>query len=271
VQNTYVFFNGQRVARLDSTGAVHYYFSDHLGSHGVVENATASACEQDADYYPYGGEQNDYCTTPVPQHHKFTGKERDTESGLDNFGARYSASSMGRFMTPDWAVKPATVPYASFGDPQTLNLYAYVENGPLNKVDADGHYMLGSISVTAGATYVEETYGEIDPVSQQHQPPAQETNTAQSQPAQNTSTTVSQQQLTQNAATGAVVGGVVGGVVGSVVGGTAGGAVGTLAEPGGGTVGASSLAGLRVPRMGRQQVPSPELLLGLYTHSPRMP
>ncbi len=46
---------------------------------------------------------------------------------------------MGRFLTPDWAAKPITVPYASFGDPQTLNLYTYVENGPLNRVDADGH------------------------------------------------------------------------------------------------------------------------------------
>ena len=55
VQNNYIFFDGQRVARSDSAGAVHYYFSDHLGSHGVVENATASVCEQDIDYYPYGG------------------------------------------------------------------------------------------------------------------------------------------------------------------------------------------------------------------------
>ena len=106
---------------------------------GVVENATASACEQDVDYYPYGGEENDYCSTQVAQHYKFTGKERDTESGLDNFGARYEASNLGRFMTPDWAAKPATVPYAKFGDPQTLNLYAYTENGPVNNVDADGH------------------------------------------------------------------------------------------------------------------------------------
>jgi hypothetical protein len=45
-------------------------------------------------------------------------------------------------MTPDWAAKPASVPYASFGDPQTLNLYSYVENAPLNKVDADGHASL---------------------------------------------------------------------------------------------------------------------------------
>jgi hypothetical protein len=42
-------------------------------------------------------------------------------------------------MSPDWAAKPVTVPYATFGDPQTLNLYSYVENGPLNRVDADGH------------------------------------------------------------------------------------------------------------------------------------
>ena len=139
VLENYIFFGGRRIARRDaSTKAVHFYFSDHLGSHGVVENATGTACEQDIDYYPYGGQENDYCPN-VAQHYKFTGKERDTESGLDNFGARYDASALGRFMTPDWAAKPVTVPYAKFGDPQTLNLYSYVENGPINKADADGH------------------------------------------------------------------------------------------------------------------------------------
>ncbi len=138
VQNTYVFFNGQRVARLDSAGAVHYYFSDHLGSHGVVENATASACEQDIDYYPYGGVEEDYCAN-LAQHYKFNGKERDTESGLDNFGARYDTSNLGRFMTADWAAKPTDVPYANFGNPQSLNLYSYVENNPTTVGDPDGH------------------------------------------------------------------------------------------------------------------------------------
>jgi RHS repeat-associated protein len=117
---------------------VHYYFSDHLGSHSVIENATGTACEQDIDYYPYGGQENDYCPN-VAQHYKFTGKERDAESGLDNFGARYDASNLGRFMTTDWASKPTTVPYALFGDPQTLNLYAYVRNNPLSRSDVDGH------------------------------------------------------------------------------------------------------------------------------------
>jgi len=136
----YVFFNGKRVARHDvSTNAVHYYFSDHLGSHAIVENATGSACEQDIDYYPYGGQEHDYCTTPVAQNYKFTGKERDAESGLDNFGARYFASGMGRFMTPDWSARAIAVPYAVYGDPQSLNLYGYVRNDPVSGVDPDGH------------------------------------------------------------------------------------------------------------------------------------
>src|SRR5438552_12540010 len=70
---------------------------------------------------------------------KFTGKERDSESGLDNFGARYDSSTLGRFMTPDWAARPTTVPYAVFGDPQSLNLYGYVRNDPVSRADLDGH------------------------------------------------------------------------------------------------------------------------------------
>ncbi len=71
--------------------------------------------------------------------HKFTGKERDSESGLDEFGARYYASSLGRFMIPDWAAAPTDVPYANFGNPQSLNLYSYVENNPTTTGDPDGH------------------------------------------------------------------------------------------------------------------------------------
>jgi RHS repeat-associated protein len=70
---------------------------------------------------------------------RYTGKERDAESGNDYFGARYYASSMGRFLSPDWSAKIMPVPYASLGDPQTLNLYGYLRNNPLGGVDADGH------------------------------------------------------------------------------------------------------------------------------------
>jgi RHS repeat-associated protein len=68
-----------------------------------------------------------------------TGKERDAESGLDYFGARYYASNMGRWVSPDWASNPQAIPYASYADPQSLNLYNYMRNNPLGGVDADGH------------------------------------------------------------------------------------------------------------------------------------
>jgi RHS repeat-associated protein len=133
----YVFFGGARIARRNSSGNVFYYLTDQLGtSRKTLQDGQTTAC-YDADFEPFGGEHA-YVNT-CPQNYKFTGKERDSESNLDNFGARYYASMTGRFMTPDWGLKPIAVPYAKFGDPQTLNLYTYVENSPLNRIDADGH------------------------------------------------------------------------------------------------------------------------------------
>jgi RHS repeat-associated protein len=63
-----------------------------------------------------------------------TGKERDTESGLDYFGARHYDSSMGRFMSPD----PTGLAYANPNNPQSLNLYGYALNNPLMNVDPTG-------------------------------------------------------------------------------------------------------------------------------------
>jgi len=52
---------------------------------------------------------------------------------------RYYASSMGRFMSPDWSAKEEPVPYAKLDNPQSLNLYSYVWNNPLSRSDPDGH------------------------------------------------------------------------------------------------------------------------------------
>jgi len=136
INHEYIYFNGTRIARVDRPSAtVHYYFSNHLGSHTMVTSATGS-CEQDIDYYPYGGVMTDHCPN-VAQHYKFTGKERDSESGLDDFGFRYYGSSMGRFMSPDEALYGG-----DFEDPQKLNLYSYVRNNPLNSIDPDGHLVV---------------------------------------------------------------------------------------------------------------------------------
>lgn len=68
--------------------------------------------------------------------YKFTGKERDAESGLDYFGARHYASTMGRFMSPD----PSGLMFADPTNPQSLNLYSYALNNPLKFTDPNGLY-----------------------------------------------------------------------------------------------------------------------------------
>src|SRR5205814_2544622 len=121
----------------------------HLGSTDLITDAlgTTSPCpgnpslitgEEESDYYPFGGERV-LCDRGIGNNYKFTGKERDSETGLDEFGARYYSSFYGRFTIPDWADKPTEVPYADFGNPQSLNLYSYVKNNPETYDDPDGH------------------------------------------------------------------------------------------------------------------------------------
>jgi RHS repeat-associated protein len=99
----------------------------------------------------------------ISECYKFTGKERDSESGLDNFGARYDSSQYGRFMTPDWSAKIEPVPYSKLDDPQSLNLYSYVLNNPLSNVDTDGHACSGVLGNTGSGFCTRATeYGTID-------------------------------------------------------------------------------------------------------------
>jgi RHS repeat-associated protein len=128
----YVFFNGKRIARRDYQNNVNYYFADHLGTNRTSTNSAGSIC-YDADLYPFGGER--IVTDTCDSAYKFTGKERDSESGLDNFGARHDSSSLGRFMQPD----PSPMGVAT-ADPQSWNLYSYVRNRPTRFVDAGGNW-----------------------------------------------------------------------------------------------------------------------------------
>jgi len=76
----------------------------------------------------------DACSFSVASHgvYKFTGKERDAETGLDYFGARYYGSNMGRFMSPDIGADQHPE------DPQSWNLYTYARKNPLVLVDPAG-------------------------------------------------------------------------------------------------------------------------------------
>src|SRR4029078_2616601 len=65
---------------------------------------------------------------------KFTSKERDSETGLDYFGARYYASIQGRFTGPD----PLFIEVNRLRYPQSWNLYTYARNNPLKFIDPHG-------------------------------------------------------------------------------------------------------------------------------------
>lgn len=210
----------------------------------VLSGQTNATLCYDADFYPFGGERA--YTNTCAQNYKFTAKERDSESGLDNFGARYYASTMGRFMTPDWAERPTTVPYAVFGDPQSLNLYTYVRNDPVTEADANGHLGFGSGNYQTNEFFCFGGGGTCLPSGDEEGGPAEAQDaattavlTTQGQNANQNSQTAA----AQSTVTAATVGAVVGGVAGAIVGGIVGAAGGTLVEPGGGTIVGGGLGG----------------------------
>jgi RHS repeat-associated protein len=142
--HTNVYAAGKLIATFDSAG-LHYHFDDPLGSRRAQASASG-ALEAVYQSLPFGDGYNwagngssSSVDADDPTENHFTGKERDTESGNDYFGARYYASTMGRMLSPDWSETPDTVPYAEFENPQTLNLYSYGNNNPVTYNDPDGH------------------------------------------------------------------------------------------------------------------------------------
>ena len=163
---TYVYnILGQLVAEFGGAAAqqpgTQYLTPDHLGSTRVVTGdgiaGAAPVVLSRHDYLPFGqeiepnrgnrsavsGYTADLAAGPTQ---KFTGKERDAESRLDYFGARYFGGAGGRFTSVD----PENAG-ADPADPQGWNAYAYVENKPLNFVDPDGEAAVTATIATCAA------------------------------------------------------------------------------------------------------------------------
>src|ERR1700674_601113 len=107
-----------------------YYHGDQIGSARLITNYNGYPVWQ-GTLLPYGGE---YDAQIGANHYKFTGKERDDESGLDYFGARYYSNGLGRFMQTD----PLWVKPDRMFDHHRLNLYSYGRNKPLKFTDPTG-------------------------------------------------------------------------------------------------------------------------------------
>lgn len=115
---------------------IEYYHTDALGSVRAVTKQVNGQWQVVArhDFIPFGEE---VAPPPAPADKRlFTGKERDTETGLDYFQARYLRVAVGRFTTVD----PIMAIERNLLDPQQWNRYTYVTNNPLRYVDPDGRY-----------------------------------------------------------------------------------------------------------------------------------
>ena len=129
-----------------------YVMQDHLGSTRLLTDSTGSSNVRRYDYLPFGGELLagidgrtnglGYQTTPDDVDPKFTGKNRDPETGLDWFEVRYLSGAQGRFQSVD----PGNAG-AALGDPQTWNGYAYAGNNPVSYADPSGE---GFFDILAG-------------------------------------------------------------------------------------------------------------------------
>lgn len=158
-----LYVSGQLIATYANDGKdVHYHMTDWLGIKRLT-TASDGTPEMKCENGAFGDSLT--CSRLANNANQvtdtnFTGKERDSESGLDYFGARYYGSSLGRFMNPD----PSGLTLAEITNPQSFNLYAYVMNNPLTFVDLTG---LDCVYLNNAGTGVEKD--GIDHYSDQHE------------------------------------------------------------------------------------------------------
>lgn len=108
---------------------VRYQYSNHLGSATLETDDTGTVISYE-EYHPFGTtayRSGKPGTDLSLKRYRFSGKERDDETGLYYFGARYYAAWLGRWTSPD----PA-------GLVSGLNLYVYCSNSPGCRVDPNG-------------------------------------------------------------------------------------------------------------------------------------
>ncbi len=135
-----------------------YHLTDHLGGTHVEVDANGTV-QQWMVYEPFGAVRKNWQSGSYTNDYKFTGKELDSETGLQYFGARYYDNAQGQFTSAD----PIFLALGSgelnnLEDPQFWNSYAYGRNNPYRMVDPDGQAFWDVVRTVAR---VERTVGNV--------------------------------------------------------------------------------------------------------------
>jgi RHS repeat-associated protein len=143
-QPVYLMIDGEGEVQLPNPAdRIQYYHGDHLGSANLVTNAEGDILEE-TTFFPFGELRNQWKASAEeassPNHYLFSEKERDEETTLQYFEARYLAAPLGRFNRVDPLVEE--VPEAAMEDPQLLHAYAYARNNPIVMSDPDGRFVV---------------------------------------------------------------------------------------------------------------------------------
>jgi RHS repeat-associated protein len=143
---------------------IRYYHQDHVGSSSVVTDAQGQLVNENC-YYAFGSPRNEYRLRQAEEFYSFCQKERDGENGLHYFEARFLAGTLSRFLSPDpkYAAPESLAArdlQRFLSTPQSINLYAYVQNNPLKYVDPSGLDGTALIIIGAGP---EEISKGMDP------------------------------------------------------------------------------------------------------------
>ena len=120
-----------------------FFHNDPVGSTAMLTNQSGERT-QELDYFPFGEELFDKRAVNdenLPQEYRFDGKELDSETALQYFGARYYDPRIGRWISADPLYR--TTPDIGLREPRQLNLYAFGSNSPLLNHDPDGREEIG--------------------------------------------------------------------------------------------------------------------------------
>ena len=148
---TYYLYDAQGRLAAESSGTAAtsgrtYLTADHLGSTRLVTDATGAVGKR-VDYLPFGSFlpagvgvrttalKYELTEDPTSPAQRFSGKERDSETNLDYFGARYFSGAQGRWTSPDMINLTGK---RLLNLSNTLNKYVYAANNPLKYIDPDG-------------------------------------------------------------------------------------------------------------------------------------